>query len=121
MLSKSFFSLLACTTAALAATCSDNGGGTVPVSDAQSCVDYIRNKGTTGCAVDGENVVFCTAGNAQISGSNVNLQDSPTSNCNDVAAGAQSIIDSCAQNGQVAGYNAAGGNGDIIVSINVNA
>ncbi|KAL4862889.1 hypothetical protein BDV12DRAFT_202605 [Aspergillus spectabilis] len=119
-------SLLASSTAILATpldkrytlTCGDNGGGYVNVGEAQSCVDYLRNKGSTACTVTGENVVFCTAGTTKIYGSNINLVNNPTSNCADVATGAQAIIDGCTQNGMVAGSNAANGNGDIIVSIN---
>ncbi|KAL2827200.1 hypothetical protein BDW59DRAFT_160489 [Aspergillus cavernicola] len=99
-------------------TCGDNGSGYVAVSEAQDCVNYLNNKGTESCTVSGENTIFCTSGTTNIYGSNPNLVDSPTSLCRDVAAGAQAIIDSCSQGDTVAGSNAAGGNGDIIVSIN---
>ncbi|KAL2828376.1 hypothetical protein BJY01DRAFT_228427 [Aspergillus pseudoustus] len=101
-----------------ALTCGDNGSGYVPVGEAQACVDYLRNKGTEACTVNGENVIFCTSGSTKIYGSNINLKDSPSSHCSDVAAGVQAIIDGCTQGGTVAGSNAAAGNGDIIVSIN---
>ncbi|KAJ0413356.1 hypothetical protein BJY00DRAFT_296972 [Aspergillus carlsbadensis] len=101
-----------------ALTCGDNGSGYVPVSEAQDCVNYLRNKGTTACTVSGENVIFCTSGSTKIYGSNINLKNSPSSFCSDVAAGAQAIIDGCTQGGTVAGSNAAAGNGDIVVSIN---
>jgi hypothetical protein len=90
MFSKATFliSLLASSTAILATpldkrytlTCGDNGGGYVNVGEAQNCVDYLRNKGTTACTVSGENVVFCTAGTTKIYGSNINLVNNPTSN-----------------------------------------
>jgi hypothetical protein len=51
----------------------------VPVSEAQACVDFLRNKSTTACTVSGENVVFCTSGSTKIYGSNPNRKPNPTS------------------------------------------
>ncbi|KAL3474582.1 hypothetical protein BJX99DRAFT_260180 [Aspergillus californicus] len=123
--SLALLTLLASTTLASPApltkrapSCGDNGSGYVAVSEAQDCVNYLNNKGTDDCTVSGENTIFCTSGSTNIYGSNPNLVDSPTSLCRDVAAGAQAIIDSCTTGSTVAGSNSAGGNGDIIVSIN---
>ncbi|KAL4797894.1 hypothetical protein BDV19DRAFT_358201 [Aspergillus venezuelensis] len=100
-------------------SCTDNGGGYIPVGEAQSCVDYLFNKGTDSCTVSGENVVFCSAGSTVITGSNLAGSGGTSSLCRDVAYAAQAIIDSCTTSvGYVAGYNAAGGNGNLIVSIN---
>ncbi|KAL4939949.1 hypothetical protein BDV06DRAFT_213891 [Aspergillus oleicola] len=100
-------------------SCTDNGGGYIPVSEAQACVDYLFNKGTESCTVSGENVVFCSSGSTVITGSNLAGSGGTSSLCRDVAYSAQAIIDSCTTSvGYVAGYNTAGGNGDLIVSIN---
>ncbi|KAL3475602.1 hypothetical protein BJX99DRAFT_229246 [Aspergillus californicus] len=100
-------------------TCQDNGGGYRPVGEAQSCVDFLFAKGSTSCAVDGENVIFCEAGDTVIAGSNITGKDKVASACSDVALAAQKIIDSCTTpEGYVGGANAANGNADIIVSIN---
>ncbi|KAL2817053.1 hypothetical protein BDW59DRAFT_175590 [Aspergillus cavernicola] len=101
-------------------TCQDNGGGYRPVAEAQNCVDFLFNKGTEDCGVPNENSIFCSAGDTVITGSNINNKPGGASSlCRDVAYGAQAIIDSCTNgDGQVAGANAAGGNADLIVSIN---
>ncbi|OJI96607.1 hypothetical protein ASPVEDRAFT_78373 [Aspergillus versicolor CBS 583.65] len=100
-------------------SCQDNGGGYQPVSAAQSCVDYLNNKSGDDCAIKGENGIFCQNGDLVIAGSNISGKDSTSSSCGDVAAAAQAVIDSCTNSQQqVAGYNEARGNGDLIVSIN---
>ncbi|KAL4918318.1 hypothetical protein BDW62DRAFT_200943 [Aspergillus aurantiobrunneus] len=99
-------------------SCTDNGGGTRPVSAAQSCVDYLNNKGDDACTITGESGIFCQNGDTVITGSNVSGKGSSSSSCRDVATGVKTIIDRCASDGQVAGYANPNGNGDIIVSIN---
>ncbi|KAL4931967.1 uncharacterized protein BDV17DRAFT_301526 [Aspergillus undulatus] len=100
-------------------SCTDNGGGYRPVSEAQNCVDYLFNKGTDECTIENENGIFCQAGDTVITGSNIGGSGGATSLCRDVAYGAQAIIDSCTTSeGYVGGFNAAGGNGDLIISIN---
>ncbi|KAL6232457.1 hypothetical protein BDW75DRAFT_19352 [Aspergillus navahoensis] len=99
-------------------SCNDNGGLYRPVSEAQACVDYLVSKGTDNCIVSGENTVFCQAGDTVITGSNTG-KGGQSSLCRDVAGGAQKIIDSCTTpDGYVGGYNAAEGNGALIVSVN---
>ncbi|KAL2868913.1 uncharacterized protein BJX67DRAFT_379848 [Aspergillus lucknowensis] len=99
-------------------TCQDNGGGYRPVGEAQNCVDYLFNKGDQNCVVTGDNTDFCHAGDTVITGSNIG-PGGDSSLCRDVAYGAQKIIDSCTTpEGYVAGANAAGGNGNLIVAIN---
>ncbi|KAL3489657.1 hypothetical protein BJX62DRAFT_238919 [Aspergillus germanicus] len=100
-------------------TCQDNGGGYRPVGEAQACVNYLFNKGTTHCVVDGNNVIFCRAGNTVITGSNISGGPSASSHCVDVAWGAQDIINACTTpDGWVGGAAAARGNGGLVVAIN---
>ncbi|KAL4995886.1 hypothetical protein BDV10DRAFT_123013 [Aspergillus recurvatus] len=102
----------------IALSCNDNGGLYRPISEAQACVDYLITKGADGCVVSGDNTVFCQAGDTVITGSNTG-KGGESSLCRDVASGAQKIIDSCTTpEGYVGGYNAAEGNGALIVSIN---
>ncbi|KAL4806819.1 hypothetical protein BDV18DRAFT_159988 [Aspergillus unguis] len=99
-------------------SCTDNGGGYRPFQEAQNCVDYLFDKGDDTCTVSGDNSIFCQAGDTIIAGSHVGA-GGESSLCRDVAYGAQAIIDSCTTpEGYVGGYNAARGNGDLIVSIN---
>ncbi|KAL4981934.1 hypothetical protein BDW68DRAFT_68805 [Aspergillus falconensis] len=102
----------------IALSCNDNGGLYRPISEAQACVDYLFTKGADDCVVSGDNTVFCQAGDTVITGSNTG-KGGESSLCRDVASGAQKIIDSCTTpEGYVGGYNAAEGNGALIVSIN---
>lgn len=41
------------------------------VQNVQACYNYLLALGTTECVVNGDNVVFCTAGDAGIGGSNI--------------------------------------------------
>ncbi|KAL2826876.1 hypothetical protein BDW59DRAFT_160763 [Aspergillus cavernicola] len=43
-----------------------------PVAEAQSCVDFLFNRGTENCVVSGTNQEFCSNGNTAIMGSNIN-------------------------------------------------
>ncbi|KAL4782150.1 hypothetical protein BJX76DRAFT_359230 [Aspergillus varians] len=98
-------------------SCKDNGGGYRPVAAAQSCVNYLNNKGSEKCTITGENGIFCQNGDTAIYGSNTSGKGSVTSSCRDVATGVQAIIDSCTKDGTVAGYNSANGNGELVISI----
>ncbi|KIM23344.1 hypothetical protein M408DRAFT_27913 [Serendipita vermifera MAFF 305830] len=60
---------------------------------------------------------MCRAGQAIIYGSNIRGGGEVSSYCSDVAIGGQNIINACNWSGQVAGADAANGNGDLIVSI----
>lgn len=96
----------------------NTGCGDNPRSDVQACITYLRNLGTRRCGVPHDNIVFCTAGQATISGFNLHPLTEASSYCSDVAIGAQNIVNSCTKsNGRVAGSDAANGNGDLIVSI----
>ncbi|KAH8106140.1 hypothetical protein BXZ70DRAFT_1004419 [Cristinia sonorae] len=98
--------------------CNDNGCGRVPRADAQACVNFLRNLGTTACVVGQTSTVMCTAGRAVVTGTNLSGQSSVSSFCQDVATGAQNVVTFCADsNGLVAGADAAFGNGNLIVSI----
>ncbi|KAL3429876.1 hypothetical protein BDV09DRAFT_32040 [Aspergillus tetrazonus] len=101
----------------IALTCNNGGGLYRPVSEAQACVDYLLTKSTDDCVVSGDETVFCQAGDTVITGSSTG-KGGESSLCRDVAKGAQSIIDSCTTpEGYVGGFNAAEGNGALIVSI----
>ncbi|KAL2850815.1 hypothetical protein BJX68DRAFT_266391 [Aspergillus pseudodeflectus] len=101
-------------------TCQDNGGGYRPVGEVQACVNYLFNKGTTHCVVDGNNVIFCRAGNTVITGATsvVGQAQAPIGSV-DVAWGAQDIINArTTPDGWVGGAAAARGNGGLVVAIN---
>ncbi|PPQ94358.1 hypothetical protein CVT25_000686 [Psilocybe cyanescens] len=100
-------------------TCQNIAGHTVSAANAKACVTYLRNLGTTPCGLTSDNIIFCQSGDAAIGGSNLKGQGQLVSSyCSDVAIGAQNILNQCTQsNGQVEGYAAANGNGDIVVSI----
>ncbi|KAF9564236.1 hypothetical protein CPC08DRAFT_705406 [Agrocybe pediades] len=103
----------------IATTCQNIAGHTVSAANAAACVTFLRNLGTQPCGVSGDNIIFCQAGDAAIWGSNVGGGPSGASSfCSDVAIGAQNILNACTMsNGQVEGFAAANGNGDLVVSI----
>ncbi|KIJ51549.1 hypothetical protein M422DRAFT_244710 [Sphaerobolus stellatus SS14] len=91
---------------------------TVSAANAEACVNFLRALGQQACAVNGDNSLFCTAGDANIFGSNISGGPSASSFCSDVAIGAQNILNACTlSNGQVEGAAAANGNGFLVVSI----
>ncbi|KAF9564235.1 hypothetical protein CPC08DRAFT_789407 [Agrocybe pediades] len=99
-------------------TCQNIAGHTVSAANAAACVTFLRNLGTQACGVNGDNVIFCQAGDAAIGGSNVSGGPSASSFCSDVAIGAQNILNACTMsNGQVEGFAAANGNSFLVVSI----
>ncbi|KAL4746533.1 hypothetical protein BDW72DRAFT_33941 [Aspergillus terricola var. indicus] len=101
----------------IALSCNNDGGLYRPISEVQACVDYLFTKSADECAVSGDQTVFCQAGDTVITGSNTG-KGGESSLCQDVAKGAQKIIDSCTTpEGFVGGHNAAEGNGALIVSI----
>ncbi|KAL4946749.1 hypothetical protein BDV06DRAFT_217907 [Aspergillus oleicola] len=153
-ISTFFLSLLATTAFAAPAdntldkratlSCTTDGGKYRPVTEVQACVDWLLNKGTDDCVVEGESTVFCQNWNTTVTGFNNGKKDTVTSlwyvsffthrhgtlgyslraaadefhASRDVANGAQEIIDSCTTSaGYVGGINAAVGNGYMMVSI----
>ncbi|KAF8838063.1 hypothetical protein BDN67DRAFT_982806 [Paxillus ammoniavirescens] len=91
------------------------------VDNVIACFNYLNSIGNNACGVSGDNVVFCTAGDAGVSGSNVSGGPSASSACRDVATAVQWIFTYCNVGGEVGGSDAAYGNGDLIVSVdNVN-
>ncbi|KAL4916801.1 hypothetical protein BDW62DRAFT_185249 [Aspergillus aurantiobrunneus] len=124
LIKTAVLSILASSTAVLAATSCDEKVY-VPVSDAQACVDYIRNKGSQECVLDGQSIEFCHAGLGRIRGSNngkcrkypVSEKGCQKAPCEDVATGAQAIIDECTKDGKTGGYNDVFGNDNYRVSI----
>ncbi|KAJ7738041.1 hypothetical protein DFH07DRAFT_892731 [Mycena maculata] len=87
------------------------------VADAVACSNFLAALGTTACTVNGENVMFCTAGPCNWFGSNISGGPSASSFCSDVATGGNVVINTCQGNGFVDGANAANGNGNLIVTI----
>ncbi|KAJ6582591.1 hypothetical protein DFH09DRAFT_1145605 [Mycena vulgaris] len=87
------------------------------VADAVGCFNFLNALGTQACTVNGENVIFCTAGPCKWGGSNISGGPSASSFCSDVAIGGNAVINTCQGNGFVDGANAANGNGNLIVSI----
>ncbi|KAJ3719166.1 hypothetical protein C8R42DRAFT_643451 [Lentinula raphanica] len=97
---------------------------TANVDDVIACFNYLQNIGSNTCAVNGDNVQFCYAGTAQISGSNISGTSSAASRCSDVALAVQWIFTYCNVGGQVGGglnerlgAAAANGNGYLVVGV----
>ncbi|KAI0059297.1 hypothetical protein BV25DRAFT_1918544 [Artomyces pyxidatus] len=87
------------------------------VDDVIACFNYLEAIGGNACTVDGDNVQFCYAGDAQVTGSNESGYPSASSLCSDVALGLQWIFTYCNQGGRVGGSQAANGNGGLIVGV----
>ncbi|KAH9478526.1 hypothetical protein JR316_0008981 [Psilocybe cubensis] len=97
------------------------GGSTVSVGNAQACVNYLANLGTTDCGVPANPGVisFCVSGDASICGTNIwgNGQE-VHSWCSDVAISAQAIVNGCqVTSGQVEGYAPAAQNSNLQVDV----
>ncbi|KAJ3719155.1 hypothetical protein C8R42DRAFT_643442 [Lentinula raphanica] len=90
---------------------------TANVDDVIACFNYLENIGSNTCGFSGDNVQFCYAGTAQITGSNIFEDPVVASLCSDVALGVQWIFTYCNVGGQVGGLAAAYGNGDLIVGV----
>jgi len=92
-------------------------GPTCPLANAVACFNFLDALGQQACTVNGENVMFCTAGGCNWFGSNISGGPSASSFCSDVAIGGDVVINSCQSGGTVCGANAANGNGNLIVTI----
>ncbi|KIJ12783.1 hypothetical protein PAXINDRAFT_14347 [Paxillus involutus ATCC 200175] len=90
---------------------------TAGVDNVIACFNYLTSIGGNACGVSGDWVIFCTAGDADISGSNVSGGPSASSSCQDVATAVQWIFTYCNAGGEVGGSDAAYGNGYLIVSV----
>ncbi|KAF8841805.1 hypothetical protein BDN67DRAFT_900721 [Paxillus ammoniavirescens] len=90
---------------------------TAGVDNVIACFNYLNSIGNNACGVSGDCVIFCTAGDADISGSNVSGGPSASSACRDVATAVQWIFTYCNAGGQVGGSDAAYGNSDLIVGV----
>ncbi|KAF9223912.1 hypothetical protein BS17DRAFT_767105 [Gyrodon lividus] len=86
------------------------------VDNVIACFNYLNSIGNNACGVNGENVVFCTAGDAGVGGSNISGGPSASSACRDVATGVQWVFTYCNVGGEVGGSAAAYGNGDLILT-----
>ncbi|KAJ2980575.1 hypothetical protein NQ176_g2556 [Zarea fungicola] len=94
-------------------TCGPEDSRYTDVNGIIACFHYLQNLGTTPC-VAGENTRMCEAGDAVVIGSSIGGGSS--SYCSDVALGALWVIDHCTRPDQsCAGYQAANGNGNLIV------
>ncbi|KFX86890.1 hypothetical protein V495_05253 [Pseudogymnoascus sp. VKM F-4514 (FW-929)] len=87
------------------------------VNDVIACYNYLKKLGTKKCSVpDNFGIAhFCTAGNAEVTGQSLKSKGT-SSYCRDVATAVLWSVDHCTRpDKSVAGFNAAGGNGDLIV------
>ncbi|CCM03423.1 uncharacterized protein FIBRA_05554 [Fibroporia radiculosa] len=97
------------------------GYSTGSVDNVIACFNYLEALGTTACTVNGDDVIMCTAGDAEVGGSNISGDSSVSSYCSDAALGVQWVFTNCNYEGQVGGSQAANGNGNLIMSVdNVN-
>ncbi|KIJ64457.1 hypothetical protein HYDPIDRAFT_40205 [Hydnomerulius pinastri MD-312] len=87
------------------------------VDNVIACFNYLEALGTKACGVNGDNVIMCTAGDAEVSGSNISGGPSASSYCSDAALGVQWIFTYCNSGGRVGGSAAANGNGFLIMSV----
>ncbi|KAJ3496959.1 hypothetical protein NLG97_g2266 [Lecanicillium saksenae] len=91
------------------------------MTDAWNCYWYLMRLGTTLCGVpDGrDNMQMCSIGNAHVFGSVLGQRGS-SSYCSDAATGLRWVLENCGHNGdqEVAGSAVAGGNGDLLMSVN---
>ncbi|KAL4920916.1 hypothetical protein BDW62DRAFT_198368 [Aspergillus aurantiobrunneus] len=110
-----FFTLLASSSAVLAAPSCDNAPS-VPVSDAQDALDNIRSWEGRHCNGVQGGIEWFQSGEARIRGLS-DKEDGTSSYCTDAATSAQEIIDSCSKDGRTGGTNIAVGNGDLTVEI----
>ncbi|KAL4813011.1 hypothetical protein BDW67DRAFT_188131 [Aspergillus spinulosporus] len=84
-----------------------------PVGDVQNCIDFLKSKGTDSCKVGDGNGGFCQDGAAVILGSGTT--ETP---CQNVAAAAEAIIESCTNADQyVGGTSTIGGNSNVLVTV----
>jgi len=88
-----------------------------PLNDVMACFNFLNSIGTHSCSVNGDNALFCHAGQAVITGSNVSGTGNAASLCSDVALGLKAILATCNVGGQVGGNNAANGNGFLTVGV----
>ncbi|KFY94617.1 hypothetical protein V500_03126 [Pseudogymnoascus sp. VKM F-4518 (FW-2643)] len=89
----------------------------VNVNDVIACYNHLKKLNTQKCvAPSGLGIAhFCYAGKAEVTGQSLNPKGS-SSYCRDVASAVLWSVDHCTRGDQsVAGFNAAGGNGDLIV------
>jgi len=96
-------------------------GPACPVANAVACFNFLNALGHQACGVNGDNVMFCTAGGCNWFGSNISGGPSASSFCSDVAIGGDSIINQCQSGGTVCGATAANGNGNLVVTISEEA
>ncbi|KAF2023234.1 hypothetical protein EK21DRAFT_95076 [Setomelanomma holmii] len=100
------------------ARCGPSDGAYTNVNGIIACYNYLRNLGTTNCGVKGPGAPvteFCRSGDAHATGQSITGNDE-SSYCRDVAAGLLWVINSCTRPQQdCAGFNAASGNGNLVV------
>jgi hypothetical protein len=80
-----------------------------------ACYNYLNGLGTTNCGIGGGITEFCRSGSGHATGQSIR-GSSESSYCRDVAAGLLSTINACTRPQQdCAGFQAAAGNGNLIV------
>ncbi|KAL4914480.1 hypothetical protein BDW62DRAFT_204616 [Aspergillus aurantiobrunneus] len=88
-------------------------GSYAPISDVQSCIDFLHDRGTADCQVGDGAGGFCVHGSAVILGSGTT-----STNCQNVAAAAEAILGSCTTSEQyVGGTSDVGGNSNVVVTV----
>ncbi|WYZ36480.1 hypothetical protein EsH8_XV_000033 [Colletotrichum jinshuiense] len=98
-------------------SCNTIAGTEAYVPDAVTCINYLASLGGQACVVSEARSIFCTAGNAQISGVR-GISIPVSSSCNDVARGAGYVMDACTRaDNLVQGSEFAYGNGNLLVWI----
>ncbi|CEJ93333.1 hypothetical protein VHEMI08926 [[Torrubiella] hemipterigena] len=100
--------------------CGPSDAYTYDINGVIVCYNYLAKLGDTACVVPAEGYsAFCTSGDAAITGKSQLSGSGTSSACRDVANGVLWVLDHCTRNeeGNVAGFQAAYGNGDLKVSV----
>ncbi|KAI0746730.1 hypothetical protein C8Q80DRAFT_1177050 [Daedaleopsis nitida] len=91
------------------------------VGGAVDCNNYLLGLGTKACTVSRGGTVMCHSGRTIVKGFAVGDSDTASSYCRDVATAVAWVLDNCPACPQdscnIAGYQAAGGNGNLLVKV----
>ncbi|RGP78280.1 hypothetical protein FLONG3_3595 [Fusarium longipes] len=90
------------------------------IKEAEECIKHLSTLKNRECRSSSTPTVFCKRGKTEITGQAVGLPRWMTTatTCDDVARGAQWILDTCARNdGSIRGQDPAWGNGYLMVNI----
>ncbi|KAM3513460.1 hypothetical protein MY11210_002848 [Beauveria gryllotalpidicola] len=100
------------------AVCAADSRAYTDVNDLMACENYLNSIGSQDCTVPGDfkKIWYCRAGNAEINGLSITAR-SRTSPCSSVAHAVRWVTNHCKRyDNKAAGFEAAFGDGDIIVS-----